>query len=685
MQSNPTQLSIPQAIQLAIQNKDAGNLQQAEALCWQVLEVDERNIDALHLLAILASMVKKWDIAMELVQKAIGINPNSAALYIDLGNIHFNHGQNQQALQAYEKAVSLDPNSSEVYNNLGAVLAKQGRFDEAVQYLRRAIALKPDALSAHHNIGKICHEQYRLNEALDAYKHVINLKPDFYECYTDLGNVYRDMGNESKAIENYQIALRIQPGYLPAKWGVCIAQLPMLYTSEAEIKVARRSYEKALQDFTAELPLETQEDIQAATSFVGINQPFYLAYQGLDDRSLQVLYAQLISRILRAKYPDWSMPLSMPSLKPDEKIRVGIVSRHFFDHSNWKMPIRGWVQNLNRKQFQVMGYSTGGPSDNVTVMARQLFDSFVANLSFEHLCEKIRSDNLHIVIFPEIGMDPISARMAALRLAPAQCTSWGHPDTSGLDSIDYYLSSDLMESEIADEYYSESLIRLPNLSTYYSPVQYDRQPLDLSLYGITDKDVLYVCCQFLPKYLPQYDFIYPKIAQQVPNAKFLFIGHPVGVSDIFRHRLKRAFAEEDLNALDHVVILPYLDRPHFASLCYQGHVFLDSIGWSGCNSTLEAVEYSLPVVTLPGEFMRGRHSTAILKMMDMTETIADSLEHYIDIAARLGNEPEWRAQVSQGIQQKRDRLYYDMESIHAFEKFLENCVKQPVSTSDKLV
>ena len=113
-------------------------------------------------------------------------------------------------------------------------------------------------------------------------------------------------------------------------------------------------------------------------------------------------------------------------------------------------------------------------------------------------------------------MDPISAQLAAQRLAPAQCNSWGHPDTSGFPTLDYYLSADLMEPPNGQEHYSERLIRLPNLSIYYD--EPDAQPIARSCedLGLCPQDTKFWCGQSLFKYLPQYDSVFPRIARGKP-------------------------------------------------------------------------------------------------------------------------------------------------------------------------
>ena len=127
-----------------------------------------------------------------------------------------------------------------------------------------------------------------------------------------------------------------------------------------------------------------------------------------------------------------------------------------------------------------------------------------------------------------------------------------------------------------------------------------------------------------------------------------------------------------LNAADHVTLLPQLDPSDFLALNARADIFLDSIEWSGCNTVFESLPFNCPVVTLPGTFMRGRHAYAILKMMDIEDTIASSVDDYISIAVRLANDISWRKDISGRVHRNKHRIYRDRECIAGLEKFLKN-------------
>jgi protein O-GlcNAc transferase len=348
--------------------------------------------------------------------------------------------------------------------------------------------------------------------------------------------------------------------------------------------------------------------------------------------------------------------------------------------------MKGWLSQLDRQRFRVFGYHTGISQDAETQAAVALCDRFVQGpLSIDGWRTEILADAPHILIYPEIGMDPIAASLAAQRLAAAQCNSWGHPDTSGFPTIDYFLSSDLMEPPNGQDHYTERLVRLPNLSVYCEPIKPPSASIVRQDLGLRSTTIVYWCGQSLYKYLPQFDEVFPRIALAVRDCQFAFIQHHQGVhiNELFRQRLNRAFAAFGLKADDYCTLLPRLDAQKFVAATGLCDVFLDSINWSGCNSTLESLPHDLPIVTLTGPMMRGRHSTAILKMMGVTETIAETIDDYVSIAVRLGLDEPWRMAVKAKISASKGRIYFDKACISGLEKFLNDVVRSSPELAER--
>jgi protein O-GlcNAc transferase len=234
-----------------------------------------------------------------------------------------------------------------------------------------------------------------------------------------------------------------------------------------------------------------------------------------------------------------------------------------------------------------------------------------------------------------------------------------------------------MEPPDADSHYTEKLIRLPNLSVYYTPLDFPPTDINRKTLGLRPHSVLYFCSQSLFKYLPLYDELYARIALQVDDCQFLVIADVSDyVTEQFRLRMNSSFRSFGLKADDYIVFMPRLNPIEYHAVNLISDIYLDSIGWSGCNSTFEAIACNLPIVTFPGELMRGRHSAAILNMMGMKETIAQSLDEYIEIAVRIGKDTELRNRLSDKIAENKNLIYRDITCVTALEDFLEKVVRE---------
>jgi len=677
LQLNPTFVKAYYNLGIALQAK--GQLDDAITYFQKALQLNPDFPDAYYNLGTAFQDKGQFDDAVACYQKALRLNPKLSDAYYNLGIIFQAKDQLDDAVACYQKAIQINPNLPDAYCNVGAALQAKGHLDDAVACYQKAIQINANCIDAYINLGNTLQAKGHIDDAIAWFQKSLMLNPYNVTAYYNLGTTLHEQGRQDRALAAFDIALFFDPGYIEARWNRCFAHLPIIYPDHLSIQVARTQYHKELLKLRDTISQELSQDIDTAARAVGSLQPFYLTYQGLDDRELQHLYGNLVCQIMASRYPQFADCPPLPSLSFGESIRVGIVSGFFYYHSNWKIRIKGWVENLDKKRINLYGYHTGTKKDKETAIARQGFYRFVEDIySFEDLCSIIREDNLHILIYPEIGMFPKTARLAALRLAPIQCTSWGHPDTSGFPTVDYYLSSDLMEPSEADDHYTEKLIRLPNLSVYYTPFDVPSVDVNRNTFGLRPTSTIYLCCQSLFKYLPQYDEIYPHIAHQVGDCQFLFISHSKSrwVTEQFRSRINQAFQHFNLNADDYVVFLPFLDFEKYYAMNRLADVYLDSIDWSGCNTTFEALACNLPVVTLPGNLMRGRHSSAILTMIEVTETIATSLDEYVSLAVKLGQDGEWRQYISDKISKNKHLAYRDRACITALEDFLEGEVKK---------
>lgn len=734
--------NVAQAFTQALRLHDQGRLHEAEPLYNQVLLANPDHVDALHMMGVIklakgqpaealrfiaaAMQVRKptptilynqglvlkalvrVDEALASFEQAIKLKSKFAEAHNDRGVLLALLDRHEEAIDAYRKAAAAKPDFAEAHYNRSASLLVLGRSDEAMKAVERALAVDPKHVKSHNQRGFLLIASGQREEALASYQRALAIDPNFAESCNNYsralyllnrfdealahletalarrpddaearylhGRVLLEFGRNDEALADLERAEALRRANAETRIEACFAELPIIYDDEDEISRRRAAYEQKLRALRADVEAGI---LNGFAKVVANRQPFYLAYQGRNDRDLQTIYGGLISHVIERQYPAARLP---PPPAPGERVRVGIVSAFFSDHSNWKIPIKGWLSQIDRTRFKVFGYYLTEAGDADTESAAALCDRFVrGGLDVAGWRREILADAPHVLIYPSIMMDKISIQLAAQRLAPVQCNSWGHPETSGLPTLDYFLSSDLMEPPDAAEHYTERLVRLPNLSIYYEPVAAEAVALTRQELGLRADAPTFWCGQSLFKYLPQFDDVFPRIAKQAPNSQFAFLHHHnvPRVTKTFQSRLERAFADHGLKASDHCVVLRRLSQSEFVAAMGLCDVFLDSIGWSGCNTALESLPNDLPIVTVPGALMRGRHSAAILQMMGVTETIASTVDEYVAIAARLADAPQERQALSRRIAESKQRVYRDRACITALEDFLDRVARQP--------
>jgi protein O-GlcNAc transferase len=731
--------TLSQAMELHRQNR----LTEAEQLYATVLAARPDNIDALQMLGSIKLSRDEPTTALRLIAAAMQQRPKSPQILSSYALALVALQRHEEALAAFEQAIKHKSRFQEAHNNRGSLLVALGRYDEALEGFDRAIAIQRDYVDAHYNRGFALHKLARNEEALQSLDRAIVLRPSHAKAHANRGVVLDALGRIKDAVASYDRALELHadmpeallnrsaallalnrfdealqsvdrllvaqpnnseahylrgrimvelnrpddavascekavaldPAFTRARWTTPLFTLPILYTDESQIGERRADYERRLRalcdDYDAgRIPGDMSKG-------VGWAQPFFLAYQGRCDRDLQMMFGGLATRVMSTRFgePEFALPPA-----PGEPIRVGIVSGFFFQHSVWKIGVKGWFTQLDPKRFQMFGYSIGFQRDGETEIARKHCHRFVEGpRSLEQWRDIIAADRPHILLYPEIGMFHQVAEIAALRLAPVQCSTIGHPQTSGYPTIDYFLSGELIESPEADAHYSEKLVRLPNIGFYYEPLAIAPAEVTREELGIRPAATAFWCAQSLFKYLPQHDEVFPRIAREAGDCQFVFIRHSrsAAITALFETRLEKAFRAVGMSSTNHCVFLDPMGLKRFAAASAQCDAMLDSIEWSGGNTTLEALAQELPVVTHQGALMRGRVSAGMLRMMGIPETVADTIDGYVALAVRVAQDGGFRMELKARIASEKLRLYRDRTSIAALEEFIDRVVRNP--------
>jgi len=695
-------------------------------------EIEPNKAEIYYNLGLVWEKISQLDQAIGDYQKAIELNPEYLNAYNNLGNIYYATGKIKEAESIYHQAIKANPNHFGSYLNLGNILMAKKQWDEAIEIYLKALEInknnpdilyniglayekKGDKLVAARYFGRSYYRQGNYEEAFKYLAKVLNEEDDYYY----LGFALKRLNREEESLQIFERGIKRYPnniflhhvkietlqmlgdnqGMLAAATEACNTNpddlslyikkqliLPLFYETIEQIEIYRQQFIQGLQNVIERLnfndDIVKNQGIEA-TKYVNL---FFLSYQGYNDRELHQEYGDLIHKIMAAKYPGWILPMSMPSGE-NGKIKIGYISESIGSGSvsRWLL---GWLKNGDQEKVEIYCYQIGIPGGKDTFRQRiKTYSNYFYYLpNLEAACQQILKDNLHILVYLAIGLEAETTQIAALRLAPIQCSTWGNPVTSGLPTIDYFLSSELMEPANAQEHYTEQLIKLPNIGISYPKPLISEATKKRADFQLRDDKVVYLSCQLTYKYLPQHDRLFPEIALRVPQAQFVFIlrstkfnNSPLSLQAKFKQRLQQAFTKVGLNSEDYCIILPGQDWESYTSLLQIADVFLDTLSFSGGHTTFEAVASNLPIVTSPGELMRARQSSGILQMLGVTDTIAQNEAEYIDIAVRLGLDEGRRKEISQRMSWRHDYLFEDKTCVRGLEEFYQQVVQEKLA------
>jgi protein O-GlcNAc transferase len=340
---------------------------------------------------------------------------------------------------------------------------------------------------------------------------------------------------------------------------------------------------------------------------------------------------------------------------------LGIVSGDIRLHSVWMALIKGWFRSFDPERFELVVFSLADRADPETSWARSKSDVFVGGpKTLSQWVAAMREQNCEILLYPAVGLHPMALKLASLRLARVQINTWGHPDTSGLPTLDYYVSADCFEPANAQDHYSEQLVLLPHLGNRIQPLALPSSDPGFAAMNIDLERPILVCPGTPFKYQPVHDHIFTDIARSVPDAQLVFFRPSVAtLANLLQVRITKEFEAAGLNVMDHVRFIRWLNFNEYHCLLRHADVLLDTIGFSGYNTAVQAIECGLPLVTREGRFLRGR------------QTKAD----YVNLVVRLVADRHYQAHIRHEIQQRRLVLFDDESAMGPFQDFLESVAR----------
>ncbi len=585
--------------------------------------------------------------------------PEDAACQHRLGEAAAAAGRFDEAIRAFAKAAQLKPDWAAPCFGLAAALEAAGQNEAAITAYRAAIALQPDHAEGHFGLARLLEKRGTASGAIAHYRAAGQHRANWIDPHLYRGALHEARGEYEDSAEAYDEAMT-----LGAPAGFVLRrdlQVPIIATSAETYAAARAEYTRTLERFL-ESPPTVGDPIREA----GGNR-FFMAYHGLDDRPLQ----EGMARLLRTACPSlsWTAPHCRTARPLATPRRIGIASRFLHNHSIGRLMVGLLAHMRGRDDCRIFLFHAVPPQDDdlrreIETLAEK---TTVLPGDLQKAREAIAAAELDVLFYPDIGMDPVTYYLAQARLAPVQCATWGHPVTTGMPTIDYYLSCDAAEPEGAEAHYSETLVRLGGLPfSYRRPARPD--PLGTRAdFGLPEAATIYFLAQNLFKIHPDMDAPLGEILRRDPRALVLLLeGQDRNWSGILLERFRRTLG----NLADRIVVLPRQSHENYMRLLALSDVSLDSFPFCGGNTTYQSLAMGTPVVTLPGDYLRGRLSLAIYRHMRVMDCVAQDAADFARIALCLGTDSAFRREIEARIAAGADAIFDDPVFLAEAQTFL---------------
>lgn len=679
-----------------------GRLDEAEAILRRLIEKGPEDANAWQLLGIIAYQRGNYNEAVTFIGHAVIRDPSNPVFLCNLGLAY--HGSNDldSAIAKYSQALAMHPRFPEALNNLGNAYRAQYRLQEALESYQKAFCLSA-SFETLYNMGTVCAEMGRQKEAAEFFSAALTLKPGSAEAYNNLGTVHKDAGDYEKASDCFQTALSIQPAYAEAHINQGILHrdsgeplkaidsyrhasqlrdsdalkikeamvLPVIPGSTTEILEWRGRLEDSIDRL-----LERDLRVDDPAREVNIAN-FYLAYHGLNDKELQVKISRLYEKACPSLLYQAEHVLESRKNGATTKIRIGFASRFLRNHTIGKY-LERLILNLSEEIFEVYVYFLTGNVDDVS---RSIAGKATKAISLPPVLEaarrEIAADRLDIMFYPEIGMDPFTYFLAFARLARVQCAYYGHPDTTGIRNIDFFLSHEDCESGNDSRLaYSERVLTVPSTACYacyQRPDVPEVRPLED--FGLNDRLHVYLCPQALFKIHPDMDELIRTILEEDDRGVLvLFEGKHRNWTELLLTRITKS------NRLkSRIRVLGQLPHKDFLGLIRCAHVVLDTPHFSGGNTSFDAFSVGTPIVTLPGAFMRGRQTYALYRKMGFMDCVTGSMEEYVARTVEIGSNGELRESIRNSILARNHLIFEDRSTPAKVQDLLLNALGEGIS------
>jgi predicted O-linked N-acetylglucosamine transferase (SPINDLY family) len=447
-----------------------------------------------------------------------------------------------------------------------------------------------------------------------------------------LGYEAEDLGENLSALKHFKVAWGSYPCFETLNAAFFSVPLNFSYSAK-ELRLARKRFMRGV---SKALELDSSNFILSAGFSWRMNS-WSLAYQQGNMRKIMEGYSKILVRSMLATVPEIKsfQAFHVDESKLEGKTRVALISDFFYGHSNQRV-FEGLARYLDKDKFcLILVHGPGSVADDTRGRMDSYADSVVfLTHSIKESANILASYRPDIAFYTDLGMSGWIHAFASIRHAKIQMTTWGVPYTSGLDSVDYYISSQLAESRSAQSHYTEKLHLLSTLPACYPSENIPIPSHDRSYFFLPDEKFVFGALQNVAKYHPDFDSILEAVAQAAPDSLFVFSEH--APNNVISMKLLDRWSKTAPSMIERIHFVATMPRNEFVSLCDCIDLLLDPPYFGSGVSFYESIATGTPTVTLKGKYLRTRFVSAAYKLMGIRHPpVARTPDEYVRLCIDL--------------------------------------------------
>jgi predicted O-linked N-acetylglucosamine transferase (SPINDLY family) len=625
-----------------------GKLYEAAAAYRTALRCQADYVEAIGNLGGALLELEQFSEAVEQLERAVLLRPNSAEAHFNLGNALKATSDWARAAKCYESALALradfhqarcnlgnvltiqgdlegakaafleilrrEPDHVEALLSYGSLLQSQGEMDRALEHYERALRRKPDSSMAHFKRASVLMFRYQRNDAVAGFEEALRLEPNNPEAYINLASIYNDAGQPDAALDCCHKALE-----LGSTKGALYGNMAVAFHAQGRAEEAMNCYRESLK-------LRPDNPSEHSNLLYAMN--FMPQYAAEEIHAEHLEWARRHAEPLTAEAPKHDRDRSH-----DRRLRIAYVSPHFHQHA-----VNYFVEPIlaahDHDQFEVFCYASVVLADETTSRLKGLADHWrdVCFATDEQLAEKVRNDQIDILVDLSGHMGRTRLLAFARRPAPVQVTYLGYQNTTGMSAMDYRLT-DLRADPpgLTDTFYTEKLVRLPRAFFCYQPFD---APAVTPLPALESGYVTFGSFNNFAKVMPEALDAWLKILARVPNSRLLCLAYRGGYLERHLHDLT---AERGIDPA-RIELCDKRFRQDYLMLVQRADIALDPFPFNGHTTTCDAIWMGVPVVMLEGNSYASRFGGSVLANVGLEKLITRSVEDYIDRAVELASD-----------------------------------------------